>query len=390
MTLDPRLLDRLNARLAEDDASRRSRYPGVGPGRQPIHTVYLPGDRFTTTSVAEWGAAALTALDEHGPLPAAVDGANERIETLVRTKLAAEPIEDLRIDFEDGYGNPGDEREDADVRAAATALARAVADGTAPRFVGVRMKSLEGATRRRGIRTVDLFLDTLLHSTTPPVGFRVTLPKVTSVAQVEAMVELCAALDQAYGLPGLRFELQVETPQAILGADGTALVAPMIHTSGGRCVGLHYGTYDYSASVEVAAPYQSMEHPVADHAKAIMQVAAAGTGVPVCDGSTNVLPVGSREQVHAAWALHARLVRRSLERGFYQGWDLHPAQLPTRFAATFAFYRSGLPDAVARLRAYRERSSVGVLDEPATERALTQFLRRALDCGAVTPTDLTQ
>src|SRR5215204_6327978 len=112
----------------------------------------------------------------------------------------------------------------------------------------------------------------------------------------------------------------------------------MVHAAGGRCVSLHYGTYDYSAACGVAAAYQSMEHPVADHAKAVMQVAAAGTGVRLSDGSSNVLPVGDSAQVHAAWAVHGRLVRRSLDRGFYQGWDLHPGQLPTRFAATYGFF----------------------------------------------------
>jgi hypothetical protein len=184
----------------------------------------------------------------------------------------------------------------------------------------------------------------------------------------------------------LRFEIQVETPQAVLGADGRALIAPMIHAAAGRCAGLHYGTYDYSAALGIAAGRQSLEHPAADHAKAVMQVAAAGTGVPVCDGSTNVLPVG--DQVRAAWALHARLVRRSLDRGFYQGWDLHPAQLPTRFAATFAFFREGLPAAAGRLRNYLDRQAGGVLDEPATARALAGYLLRGLHCGAVDPAEV--
>ncbi len=166
------------------------------------------------------------------------------------------------------------------------------------------------------------------------------------------------------------------------------VVADLIAAAGGRCTGLHYGTYDYSAALGIAAAYQSMEHPAADHAKAVMQVAAAGTGVRLSDGSTNVLPVGSPDEVRAAWALHARLVRRSLERGFYQGWDLHPAQLPTRFAATYGFFRDGAPAAVARLRDYLERRSGGILDEPATARALAGFLRRGLDCGAVDPDEV--
>jgi hypothetical protein len=114
-----------------------------------------------------------------------------------------------------------------------------------------------------------------------------------------------------------------------------------------------------------------------------MQVAVAGTGAHPVDGSTNVLPVGSRDQVHAAWRLHAGLVRRALERGFYQGWDLHPAQLVTRYVATYAFFRAALPAAAGRLAAYIERTDAGVLDEPATARALATVVVRGLDCGAV-------
>jgi citrate lyase beta subunit len=362
------LAARVDALLADDDAARARSYPGTAPGRQPVHTVYVPADRFEAATVGTWGAAALAALDEHGPLPGF-----ERIGALVRAKLATEPIEDLRIDVEDGYGVRPDPDEDRDVRAAAQGLAAAP---TA--FSGIRIKSLEPRTRRRALRTLQLFLDAI---GTPPAGFRVTLPKVTSLRQVEAMVAICEAFD-------LLFEIQIEMPQAILGADGTALVARMLHAAAGRCAGLHYGTYDYSAALGVAPDQQSMDHPAADHAKAVMQVAAAGTGVPVSDGSTNVLPVGNTAAVRAAWALHARLVRRSLERGFYQGWDLHPAQLPTRFAATYAFFRDGLPAASARLRAYLDRSASGVADEPATARALAGYLVRGLDCGAVTPGEL--
>jgi citrate lyase beta subunit len=157
----------------------------------------------------------------------------------------------------------------------------------------------------------------------------------------------------------------------------------MITAAAGRCTGLHYGTYDYSASLGITAQYQSMEHPAADHAKAVMQLAAAGTGVRLSDGSTNRIPVGDRAAVHAAWALHGRLVRRSLERGFYQGWDLHPAQLPSRFVAVHLFYREGAQPAAARLRAYLGRADSGLMDEPATAVALAGFLLRGVDCGAL-------
>ncbi len=240
------------------------------------------------------------------------------------------------------------------------------------------------------MRTLTRFVAGLAADGALPDGFVVTLPKVTSVEQVEAMVHVSQRLEAALSLTApLRFEIQVETPQAVLGPDGTALVARMVHAAAGRCTGLHYGTYDYSASTGIAAAQQSMEHPVADHAKAVMQVAAAGTGVRLSDGSTNVLPVGDAQAVASAWALHHRLVRRSLERGYYQGWDLHPAQLPTRYAAVFAFYRGGFASASTRLRHYVERSSSGVLDEPATARALADFVLRGLDCGALDPTEVT-
>ncbi len=380
--LDPSFADHLDELLSGDDADRVARYPGLPAGRQPVHTCYVPADRYGTHTVDEWRAVAIGVLDQHGPLPSVLVAQTER----VRDKLASEPIEDLRIDFEDGYGLRPDDTEDQHARAAAVALARSATANATTAFSGIRMKSLEAPTRRRGLRTLELFLESLVANTSVPAGFRVTLPKVTSVRQIEAMVEICAALESRYGIAPLRFEIQIETPQAVLGADGTALLARMIHACLGRCAGLHYGTYDYSAALGIAAAYQSMEHPGADHAKAVMQVAAAGTGVPICDGSTNVLPVGG--QVRAAWELHARLVRRSLERGFYQGWDLHPAQLPTRFAATFAFYRDGLAAAGARLRAYRERADSGVLDEPATERALAGYLLRGLDAGAVDAAEL--
>ncbi|MFI5496127.1 DUF6986 family protein [Actinoplanes sp. NPDC051859] len=360
----------LDARLATHDAFLLERYPGERAGRQPVHTVYVPADRIA--GFRDWGSQALAALDEHPPLPFPA-----ALEERVRAKLAAEPIEDLRVDFEDGYGVRDDEQEDAAVKQAAAVLL----DGPRPPFTGIRIKSLEAPTRRRALRTLDLWL---AHYSEP---FVVTLPKVSGLDQVDAMVTLCERLEDAYGLSAgtLRFEIQVELPAAVVGADGTATVARLLTAAAGRCTGLHYGTYDYSAAAGVAAAYQAMDHPVADYAKAVMQAAAAGTGVRLSDGSTNILPVGSAVAVHEAWTLHCRLVRRSLERGFYQGWDLHPAQLPTRFAATYAFFADGMDAAITRLRRYLDRQAGGVLDEPATARALAGYLLRGLDCGALEP-----
>ncbi|MGN6754482.1 MAG: DUF6986 family protein [Intrasporangium sp.] len=392
------LTSRLDTQLADADARHARDYPGDRGVRQPLHTVYIPADAYAAHTVREWGDRALALLDERGPdagtfaraagLPEDIVG---QVYPRVRAKLEREPIEDVRIDFEDGFGSRPDDEEDAEALRAAGALAQSIEAGSAAPFHGIRFKSFEAPTRRRGLRTLDLFVGELAKRSALGDGFVLTLPKVTAVEQVEAMVTACEWLEETHGLPAgrLGFEIQVETPQSILGPDGTALVARMIHAGAGRVTSLHYGTYDYSASCGIAAAYQSMEHPAADHAKAVMQVAAAGTGVHLSDGSTNILPVGDEAAVRRGWALHACLVRRSLERGYYQGWDLHPAQLPTRFAATFGFYRDGFDSAAARLRAYTGGGDSEYLDEPATAVALANFVLRGVECGAVDETELT-
>ncbi|MDV6307072.1 aldolase/citrate lyase family protein [Gordonia amicalis] len=384
-------LAQVEAALAPADALLSDRYPGDDGSRQPVHTVYVPADRLSADPSHEWGRAALNTAADHGGLAAiaratvaGTDSAATELADLVENKLRTEPIEDLRIDFEDGYGVRSDDEEDEAVAAAVAAIRDAGA--TSPPFIGIRFKCFEADVRARGLRTLDLFVSGLAETGDLPPGLALTLPKVTSVDQVAAMVTVAHELERVHGLPDGRigFEIQVETPQAVMGVDGTAAVAKMIHAGAGRVTALHYGTYDYSASLGIAAAYQSMEHPAADHAKAVMQLAAAGTGVRLSDGSTNVLPVGDRETVEAGWALHSRLVRRHLERGIYQGWDLHPAQLVTRFLATYAFYRDGFDSAATRLRNYAHRISSSVLDEPATARALAGFIRRGEVCGALT------
>ncbi|MDJ0342918.1 aldolase/citrate lyase family protein [Streptomyces sp. H10-C2] len=391
----------IGASLAATDAELARRYPGDPGTRQPVHTVYVPADAFAADTVSSWGRQALAALDEHAPDAEALarvlglsDDLAQPVHDRVRAKLEREPVEDLRIDFEDGYGPRPDAEEDAAAVAAARIVSAAVAGGTSgpevrggstPPYIGIRMKCMEAAVRDRGIRTLDIFLSTLMDTGGLPDGLVLTLPKVTFPAQVSAMVRLCEEFEKARGLESGRigFEIQIETTQSILGPDGTATVPRLIDAAEGRATGLHYGTFDYSASCGVSAAYQSMDHPVADYAKAVMQVAAAGTGVRLSDGSTNVLPVGPTAQVHDAWRLHYGLVRRSLARAYYQGWDMHPGHLPTRYAAVYAFYREGLDAAAARLAAYVAKAGGDVMDEPATAKALSGYLLRGLDCGAV-------
>jgi citrate lyase beta subunit len=387
--LSARLAAELDERLAEADAALAARYPGERAGRQPVHTAYVPADRYAADVARAWGDEALAMVDEHSDKFATVVGDADIIRR-VKAKLGDEPVEDVRIDFEDGYVGHDDAAEDEHVRTAAHALAESQQSEVAPAFTGIRIKSLEASTRARGVRTLTHFLSSFAEAKGDLDGFVVTLPKVTSTEQVVAFCHAAQTIEDEVGLGdgAVRFEVQVETPQTVLGPDGAALVAQIVHTSDGRLTGLHYGTYDYSAYLGIAAGQQSLEHPAADHAKLVMQAAAAGTGVRLSDGSTNVLPVGDGDTVHQAWENHLRLVTRSLERGFYQGWDLHPGHLPTRYAATYGFFRAGLPGALERLKAYGEphrsaSQSGAIADEPATARALADYVLRGLDCGAV-------
>ncbi|MEU7529569.1 aldolase [Saccharothrix sp. NPDC042600] len=370
-SLDPAAVAALTARLPAVDLRSPS-------GRQPVHTCYVPADRVHGSTPADWGAQALAALEGYSPEDfAALLDVPEDLYGRVRAKLEAEPVEDLRIDFEDGYGvRP---TEDDDAERTALVVRDWVAAGRAPSRFGLRMKSFDTkALLERGLRTLDIFVTTL--GEVPP-GFVVTFPKVTSVAQVEVFTDVLDLLGA-----DLRFEIQVETTQSIVDAQGRLTVPRLIEAGRGRVTALHFGTYDYTASCGLGAAHQHLAHGACDFARNVMQVSAAGHGVELSDGSTNVLP--TEDNVEHGWRTHYALVRRSLAHGFYQGWDLHPAQLVTRYAAVYAYYRETLEAEAKRLKAYVDKAGGAVLDEPATAQALSTSFLRALDCGAVDRAEL--
>ena len=371
--------------------------------RQPVHTFYEGAHLFRVNAARELGDAALAALAEHAPtaqrfaeaLALPPSPAFEEIFERILRRLRKEPVEDYRIDFEDGYGVRADDEEDACAAAAARGVAASHAAGGLPPFYGIRIKPLEDRFAARALRTLDVFLSTLTaEGRTLPPGFVVTLAKITSPEQPGVLADALDALEARLALvPGsLRFEIMVETPQTIFSADGRVALPDLVRAGRGRCSGAHFGTYDYTASLGIAPAHQHMAHSACDFARHVMQVSLAGTGVALSDGSTNILPVGPTPAVHAAWRLHYGLVRRSLENGFYQGWDLHPAQIPTRFAANLGFFLEGKGAALERLRAALEKgtgaASAGILDDPATGQALLSFLHRGVACGALFQKDL--
>ena len=386
--------------LDKPNVATAARFPGDSPARQPVHTVYGGAHLFKADAAQKLGALALRSLQQHAPdantLAAALglDSAlADRIYLRVIDKLTREPVEDFRIDFEDGFGNrPGDE-EDRYAEAAADEVAAGLAARSLPPSIGIRIKPLNEELKRRSIRTFDLFLTRLLEKTggAVPPNFVVTLPKITNPEQVAAMTSACDAFEYWHDLTKdiLRFELMIETTQSVFAADGTIALPRLIAEGNGRIVAAHFGTYDYTAACSITAAHQHMRHQVCDFARHVMQVALAGTGIWLSDGATNVLPVGSRDAVHRAWRLHSEHVRHSLATGFYQGWDLHPAQLPSRYATVYAFFLEGLGAASDRLQNFVQKAAqatlVGdVFDDAATGQGLLNYFLRAMNCGAVT------
>jgi citrate lyase beta subunit len=424
------------------------RFPGESSQRQPVHTVYGGAQLFKSDTTVRLGSLALRALDDFAPdpfvfaraiglahadrLPASVgetksllgslardasvvQGSNENawfahtVYTRVVEKLRREPVEVFRIDFEDGYGNRPDDEEDRDAARCAVEVATGMKNGTLPPFIGIRIKTFSQELVRRAIRTMDIFLTTLIDAAGKlPHGFVVTLPKIQLPEQVAALADLFDVLEPKLGIAGgsLRLEFMIETTQSIMSERGVSNLPLFLEAARGRCVAAHFGTYDYTASCNITAAHQRMDHPACDFARHMMQVAYAGTGIWLSDGATNIMPIAphraapdrpltpdeifeNRQVVHRAWRLHVDHIRHSLVNAYYQGWDLNPAQLPTRYAAVYSFFLESLGAATDRLRNFIQKAGqatlVGdVFDDAATGQGLLNYFLRGLNCGALT------
>lgn len=366
---------------------------------------------FRADTAGRLGSLALKALEEWCDTPEDladlldldIDLASQ-VHSLVKAKLEREPVEDFRLDFEDGYGNRPDDEEDGHASSSALEVAAGMEANSLPPFIGVRIKPLSGELHKRALRTLDVFITTLAENAGRlPEGFAVTLPKIQDPEQVAVLAEAMASLEDAFDIPQIPIELMVETPQMVIDSDGSAGLRKYVEAGQGRVRGAHFGTYDYTASMNITASYQTMDHPACDFARHALQVSLAGTGVWISDGATNVMPVPvhrgddltsehvaeNRRSVHQAMRLHYDHIRHSLRHAYYQGWDLHPAQLPTRYAAVYSFFLEGLDQAGKRLSHFVESAAkatlVGeVFDDAATGQGLLNYFLRAVNCGAIT------
>ena len=404
------------ANLASENRAFMRSYPGESDRRQAVHTVYGGAHLFKSDSTGKLGAVALRALQEFAPDAAALQQVlntqwtpefAEKLYQRVVGKLTREPIEDFRLDFEDGYGNRLDSEEDGHAAEGARQVAAGLAAGTLPPFIGIRIKPFNEDLRARSIRTLDIFITTLVRETGGrlPENFVVTLPKVQLAAQVTAAAQLLTLLEKKLGLPHgcIPIEPMIETPQSIVDRHGNCPLLGIVEAAEGRCRSVHFGVYDYTASSGITAAYQAMGHPTCDFARAHMIVSLAGTGVHLSDGATNILPVAphrgadlseaqisiNRNAVHGAWRMAFEDNLHSLRNGIYQGWDLHPAQFVVRYAAVYSFFLEGLEAASGRLRAFVEKAALAslfgdVFDDAATGQGLLNFFLRGIACGAIT------
>jgi citrate lyase beta subunit len=418
-TLSDDVLERVTGGLKLALTGLSKTYPGESGQRQPVHTVYGGAHLFKSDTAVRLGQLAVRSFEAYAgdanafasvlTIPTAV---RVNVFERVREKLQREAVEDFRIDFEDGYGTRPDPEEDDHAESAAREVAKGMADGTLPPFIGIRIKTFSTELHRRSIRTLDIFLTTLVSESGGklPGNFVVTLPKIVTPEQVLALVELFEELEPKLGLESgsLKMEMMIETTQSIISSAGEIALPKLLEAAQGRCTGAHFGTYDYTASCSITAAYQDMLHPACDFARSMMQVAFGGTGVWLSDGATNIMPVArhrgdaltpeqiaeNNETVHRAWKLHYDHCRHSLANGFYQGWDLHPGQLPTRYAAVFTFFLEGLEAASERLKNFVEKAAqatlVGdVFDDAATGQGLLNYFVRAINCGAVAEAEAT-
>ncbi|MBL9018938.1 MAG: phosphoenolpyruvate kinase [Myxococcales bacterium] len=413
-TLSEKKLSKTLDRVMKAQKEVYELYPGDSGARQPVHTVYGGAHLFTADTAKKLGDLALRSLDTYAPDAATFAEAiglsgslGPKVYERVKDKLRREAVEDFRIDFEDGYGNRPDEEEDGHAVAAAQQVAAGLEASKLPPFLGIRIKPLTRDLAARSLRTLDIFLTELLANTNNrlPDNFVVTLPKIQSKTDVEALVETFEQLEDRLDLPHrtLKVEFMVETTQSIFDPSGRAALPRLHRAADGRLTGAHFGTYDYTANCDITAAHQRMRHPACDFAKHVMKVSFAGTGVMLSDGATVIMPVpvhkgqdltdlqkrDNRNAVHAAWRLHADDVRHSLVNGFYQGWDLHPGQLPTRYGAVYGFFLDGLAPASERLKNFVDKAAqatlVGdVFDDAATGQGLLNYFLRGIACGAVT------
>ena len=438
-------LTEIYSKLNESDSSL---IIDPSPLRTPVHVVYGGAQLFTAETPQKLGQIALKFLDIYAPdfsqfaqamwlrgadiLPNYEDAAAdlefqfiEREEKLKRENFAAwfaltvyrktiiklrrEPVEDFRIDFEDGYGFRADAEEDRHAISASDELAK---NRDLP-FCGFRIKSFQKETFKRSIRTLDLFLTNFLEKTggTLPENFVVTLPKIKRSEEVGILAELLDEFEKRNALAdgSIKIEIMIETPEAIVNETGEINLRNLVKAGNGRVASAHFGAFDYTAAFGISGTHQHLRHEACNFARQLMQISLAPLGIRLADSVTTELPIPihksenlsakelreNRSAVHTAWRKHFNNITHSLINGFYQSWDLHPAQLAARYAAVYSFFLESKDEQAKRLRTFIDKAAQAaatgnIFDDAASANGLLNFFGQALNCSAIDENEILQ
>ncbi|MEP6901914.1 MAG: aldolase/citrate lyase family protein, partial [Actinomycetota bacterium] len=431
--------------------------------RQPVHVVYGGANLFKSDTIQKLGKIALRSIETYAPnfvefadamwlkgadtLPKFADVIEDlefrladnpekvraenydawfawTIYNRVIKKLQREPVEDFRIDFEDGYGIRTDAEEDSHAVSASNELAKMVnsapvdnglmasndfafTNGRASEFIGFRIKSFQPETFKRAVRTLELFLTNFLAKTNNqlPENFVVTLPKISQTAEIEVLCELLDEIEKRNNLPenSIKIEIMIETPQSV------QLLSELAEAGKNRLNSAHFGAFDYTASFGITAVYQHLQHDACRFARQLMQINLAPLGIRLSDSVTTEMPVpvhrgaelsdkqkaANKRAVHLAWRKHFNNVTASFINGFYQSWDLHPNQLPARYAAVYAFFVESVDEQATRLKNFIGKAAQAMLtgnrfDDAASAQGLLNFFIRAVRCGAMSEEEVRQ
>jgi citrate lyase beta subunit len=391
--------------------------PSFPVRKQPIHTLYGGAHLFNTSTPLKVKEIAQRYFSNYLPNPAELSSIFHIIdEHLARelhertsVQLNSHCLEDYRVDFEDGYGYRTNEEEDSDARKAASEAAYSSNENMLPPFFGFRIKPLTKISANRSLRTLDIFLSHFFSSVKAlPENFIVTLPKIESAEQCTIFNEIIAKYEKQLGLPEnyIKTELMIELPGALYSPIGTFLLPELVKASGTRLLGLHFGIYDFTSSIQIPAPSQSYTHHACDEVRFLMQCTGNLFPVNISDGATSFLPLElyknpsstieqaeNSSNVGKGWKLHFDNVLHSINYGIFQGWDLHPAQIPARILALQYYFMTNKQQSLDRLqrfvvKAAQATQSGGVFDDAATGQGLLNFVRRGYNCGALTQEDV--
>lgn len=350
------------------------------PRDQPSYVLYGGAHRFDRETPDKMRHLARKWLKDY---PWLQETARKKVE-----QRLGQPLEDFRIDFEDGYGRRSDEEEDAHASAVAVDLP-ATQDCNR---IGVRLKPITRRWAARAVRTLHLVT---AHCTVWPRGFCVTLPKVEETAQLGWFLQELLPLEGSRG--PLALEIMVESPR------GLQNVQALVAAAGPRCRGVHFGPFDFLASCGVTQG--ELMHPLNVAARCELLFRLSDSGLELADGPTTTLPLPphrnpqpaqmmeNHKAVRAAWDKHRDDVLASRSNGYLQSWLLHPSQLVSHSAALFSDLDPQLEPALSRLAAYwqqrgQARASGGDFDDRATARQWTLLVARALASGLISEPEI--